>query len=499
MWSRTASTILLLTSLACGDDAGTTPIGPGSPPPPPPPPGSADFSVVASTFLGGSQEDQVRGLAIAPDGGVIAVGTSWSSDFPTTSGAWDRSMSGGNDAFIVRFGPSGNVIWSTFLGGSRRDFGMTVALGPSGDIYVGGYTGGDFPVSGGAAQTTFGGGEFDGFVCRFSMEGQRRFCTYVGSDGRDILRDLVVDSNGDIVVAPASESGSFPQSWFAGTFQPTRPGGRDHLLAKLSGDGSSVRWATFIGGPGVEQTESLALGADGSIFIALTTLDGGLPTPGGFDGSMSGPSDLYVARIASDGSNLIFGTYLGGSGEERSEEHHIAVDADGSVVVASLTSSDDFPVTGGTLSGTLGGTSGEADGFIARISASGQLQAATYLGGVAFDRVGGVALDAAGNVHVAGLTFSSDFPVTADAPQGTLVGQSDAFATVVSADLRSLLFSTYVGGNDDDAGREVAVRGSRTVLAGQTTSTNWPTQHASQGSYGGGSNDGFAMIIDESG
>jgi hypothetical protein len=208
--------------------------------------------------------------------------------------------------------------------------------------------------------------------------------------------------------------------------------------------------------------------------------------------------DVFISRLSADGSELEYSTYLGGSTWE--SEPDIAIDEGGNAYVAGATQSDDFPVLNPVQSAAGGGWE---DVFVAKISHSGDLVYATYLGGRDSDYNVRIAVDAAGRAHVAGLTRSADFP-TVNAFQTTLGGRVDAFVTTLNETGTGFVYSTFVGGTDDESdwfyGPGIAVWSSgESVISGTTKSFDFPTRNALQAARAGGVTDAFVTKFDASG
>lgn len=491
--------LLCLTGLvlpACG--GGPT----GSNPPPPdvdPPPPSDSLAIRFATYLGGGTEDMGRDVATDAQGNVVVVGNTTSAGFPVSAGSYDATYDGSgsypSDAFIMKFSPAGVRLWGTYLGGPEFERAYAVEVDDQGSIYVAGRAGAGFPVTAGALQTSFGGGfggpEYgnqDGFLCKFTADGQTRvFCTYFGTDDFVPIRDIAVDANHDIYLVTSDSTDGFPASWFATAYQKTRAGGRDAMIAKVKGDGSQVLWATYLGGSGSEGNTNSIRVTGSAVFVSLFTRSTDMPTPNGFDHTLGGNSDVYVAKLSLDGTTLLYGTYVGGSGTEDSETHQLWVDAQGNAVVTGPTTSTDLPVTATAYQKQLNGS---ADAFACRITPTGALAALTYLGGSAAEGAEGVALDARGHVYMTGGTFSSDFPTNMPGQPGS--GQ-DAYLTEFTPDLSRIVYSVRVGGTGADRGRAVIVSAQGEVyLTGITASGNLATTGALQGSFGGVS-DAFAV------
>jgi hypothetical protein len=210
------------------------------------------------------------------------------------------------------------------------------------------------------------------------------------------------------------------------------------------------------------------------VYVLLATQSPDLPAPGGFDSTLGGKQDLYLARLSADGSTLLFATYLGGSGSEDIETHGLAVAADGSVYATGHTTSPDFPATEGAWRTARDLGPGEVrEGFVAHVSPSGRLLAATYVGGRDGDAGEGIALDAGGFVYLTGGTSSPDFPVTSAPDAGT---GRDLFLVKLEPSLAAPVYSTRIGGTGFDTGRAAAVdAGGRVAVTGHSQALDWPS------------------------
>src|SRR4029450_2901873 len=397
-----------------------------------------DTAVVRfATYWGGSEEDQVRDLATDAQGNIYAVGGTASNDFPTTLGAFDRphddSPNGAvkhYDVFVSKFDSTGTLIWSTLLGGPGYDRAYAVEVDAQGFVYTGGRAGVGFPVTAGAAQTVFRGGavalygEEDGFVCKLQPDGSALvFCTYFGTNDFNIVRDIDIDPQGNVYIASSAEL-DFPASdtYFNGSYQPTRKAGLDCVIAKLNASGSSFAWATWIGGNGDDGTQpSVRVDGQGNVWYAVGAQSTALPLVNPSQPSFGGDVDIYLAKLSPDAKDLLFSTYLGGSGAAGSETHNLAVNrATGDIYVGSATSSANLTVPANALRRGAGG--GGRDGLLARYSNAGTLLSLTYMGGSSTDRFEGILVGSDGNVYVSGIGQQTYSTV---GPSGSL-GNEDA-------------------------------------------------------------------------
>ncbi len=386
---------------------------------------SGSVLVYAASFGAGL----ARAIAVDASGSVTLAasgGTGWA----TTPGAYDTTANGQGDAVVVRLNPQGNsVLYGSFLGGSQVDMPQAIAVDPSGEFAVAGWTHSpNFPVTAGALDTTFDGGPpgfpFEGFVSRWNAGGSALlFSTFLGAEGIDEVRGLGSDGGG-LVVAGVTSSPDFPTT--PGALQSAIGGLSDGFVARLLPTGAGLAYSTFLGGEGNDACTALALDAAGS--AAVTGQVGGTDfplTPGAFDTSYAGggceEGDAFVARLDPAGAGLAYSTLLGaGSWQDRGNA--IALDVTGSATVAGWTGSPDFPTTAGAHDTTanLGNCNNPApswdvggDAFVARLDPTGgALLYSTFLGDTGEDLATSVAVGASGSATVAGQTTTLGFPTT---------------------------------------------------------------------------------------
>ncbi|MFQ5698651.1 MAG: SBBP repeat-containing protein [Myxococcota bacterium] len=484
--------LLLLAGTACGAR------GDGPPP-------SRDLSqVVFSSPLGGSGYDSVRGLAHDRDGNLYVTGGTSSRDFPVTKGAWIQSYQGGPvDGYVAKIDPAGLLVWATYLGGPSYDRAYAIEVDAEGRVWVAGRAGEGFPTTPGAFQPEFQGGPRhgpyppeDGFVLALRPDGSGPvFSSYFGArdDPEHIIRDIALAPGGGVYLAASSDGGDYPPG-VREAFPPgARPaGGSDGVIARVAPDGSQLLWARYLGGSGDEMGQpALRVDARGDVFYMTVTESADMPTTeGAWDRHLDGRNDFHLSKLDDQGQ-LLFGTYLGGSGEEMIETHTLALDPAGNPVLTGSTLSQDYPTTEGALQRRFGGAGGRGQGRrtnypgdtpITRLSADGsRLLASTLLGGRYGEAGEGIAVDDAGRIYVVGATFSDDFPITPGALQSRLGGRANAYAAVLSADLSRLEYSTFVGGETLVAGRALTLTGPTTFVLGGLVGkpgTGWPLVHA---------------------
>ncbi len=373
---------------------------------------SALASLLSGTYIGGTGDDLNSGIALDTLGNLYIAGLTFSRDFPTTEGAYDRTLKGMPAAFIAKLDNSlTSLLASTYFGGSganRADGG--VVLDRSGNVYVAGVTTSpDFPTTKGAYQRAYYGGMVV-FISKFdSSLAALRASTLLGGDATAGPSSLALDPWGNVYVA-GSTSGAFPttkdayQRWHHGEYLT------DGFISKLDNTLGHLLASTYLGGEYEDGVTSLALGPSGDVYVGGWTYSPDFPTSAGaFMPAYQGYGDAFISRLDSSLTTLLASTYLGGTGYDTAG---IILDPLlGTVYATGYTGSTDFPTTEGAYSGTFNG--GDWDAFISRLDPSlGQFFASTYLGGNDADAGWDVALDPSGNVYVAGTTGSHNFPTT---------------------------------------------------------------------------------------
>jgi hypothetical protein len=374
-------------------------------------------TVLFATYLGGSGDEEA--FALVPDGagGVWLAGGTTSTDFPMPEGV-QASARGGEDGFVAHISSDGSTLLAaSYLGGSGNDRAKAVALDASGAPWVAGLTDSDdMPLTDYAFQT-YRRGEKDAFAARVASDGRSLLVsTYLGGYLDDEACALLVDPTGAVVVSGRTSSSDFPLS---NAVQWSHGGGMDGFVARLSSDGMTLPFATFLGGSGDDEACSLSPGASG-FACAGTSGSTDFPFQGGPPSGPAGGADAFVA-LFSDQDGLQYAGRVGGSGDDRALA--VALEPGGAVVLAGSTSSADLPLRAAAVTALVGAT----DGFVVRIAKGGNSTPyATYLGGSAEDEVEAMALSGSGAVLIAGRTESSDFG-TGGTVTGATSGGSDGF------------------------------------------------------------------------
>lgn len=380
--------------------------------------------------------------------------------------------------------------YSGYLGGTGFDIIHGAAVDAAGRMVVAGRTSStDFPLANPLYSTK--GSGYTAFVAKLETGGNAlAWSTFLGGtrtlSGFDQM-GVSIDPTGNVVVVGETNDAAFP---LANAWQSTLGGLHDVYVTKLSAAGDALVFSTYLGGAGEDYGRGVVFDAEGEISVVGITFSANFPLRNPTQTQRSGGTDAFVARFHADGSP-IFSTYLGGAALEWGYE--VAASTLGETVVVGYTESPDFPTTTGAYQEDFGGGS---DAFVTRFSADGTERIySTFVGGTDYEEALGVALDVDGNAHVVGWTRSTDFPIVnalQSTPQG---GDYDGFALKLDAAGSALAYSTRLGGGGIDFAYAVAVDCDRfAVVAGVTTSTNFPLMQPVQGTPGG-LEDGFVARL----
>jgi hypothetical protein len=396
-------------------------------------------SLIYSTYLGGDWFDDGGDVAVDAAGNATVTGNTSSTNFPTTPGAYDTSLNsldGSSDAFVVRLNSDGSdLIYGTYLGGSSFDYAFDgLALGGDGSAYVANFTeSADFPTTPGAYDTSHNGLS-DTYVARLSADGGALiYSTFLGGSDGEQASSADVAADGSVTIGGATLSSDFPTT--PGAFDTSYNGNgvADAFVARLSADGSSLDYGTFLGGSGGDWGDSLSVDEAGNMTIVGDTQSTDFPTtPGAFDTSFNGTYDAFAARLNAEGSDLLFSTFLGGEGDDYGLD--IVVDTAGNTSVAGHTYSADFPISPNAFDATHNGS---GDAFITRLSADGSnIQHSTLIGGTDYDGANDLAVHSDQLATISGSTFSADFPTTVGAFDTTYnsPGWADGFVTRITVE-----------------------------------------------------------------
>ncbi len=488
-----------------------------------------------SSYAGGGNYDTGLGIAVGSDGSAYVTGATTSSDFPTQNSLQPGSSSGtlvGIDAFVMKLNPNGSdIIYSTYVGGSRIDVGAAIAVDSAGNAYVTGSTqSADFPIVGAVQPAlTARGTQAPSSLSRDpSIKDAIR--QRAGDDAKNLWQwnyfyEQITGARAPdpFQLVPARPGGGqwaveevrtyrlgLDDWWDLVTRPPgsslgdTLPelGKRSAFVMKLNPSGSRLTYSTYLGGSGDDRATSITVDAERNAYVAGATSSLDFPVRNAIQETHGGGEpfyafDAFVAKLDAMGTAIVYATYLGGA--EYDGARGIAVDADGNAYVSGSTDSPDFPTTAGAFD--IDGPAVEEDyeAFVVKLNAAGSaLMYSTYLGGGSYEWGLNIAVDGEGSAYVTGVTGSADFPLLNAAQEqfgdDDLLG-FDAFVTKLNADGSELVYSTYLGGAGMEIGYGIAVdTEGNTYVAGETDSVDFPMMGAFQDANAGLS-DGFVVKL----
>ncbi len=384
-----------------------------------------------STFVGGTLNDVINGIALDSSNNAYIVGETNSDDFPVTQNVISKDLKGLVDGFATKINQSGNqIVYSTYIGEfDAEERALAVGVDSAGNAVIAGFTTTfSFPTTEGAVDRSFNGAS-DIFLLQLNATAtQLVFSTFFGGNSHDLPRALVLDSAGEIYLTGFTNSSDFPTT--PGAFQTTAKGIQDAFLAKFSQSGKRLVFSTLLGGTGQEVAFSLALEPGGRILVAGQTTSGDFPTTtGAYQSNNRGITSAFVCRFNTTGSKLIASTLIGTTNGVDFASSIRPLEA-GHILIAGFSNSNSWPTTNDAWQFS-GGTTG--DGFVATFTPmANQLVFSSVVGGSGEDAARATASSPNGDVYIAGTT-SGGVIVTSDAYDQTFNGGTDAFLMRVFA------------------------------------------------------------------
>jgi hypothetical protein len=474
-----------------------------------------------STYLGGSNIDGGNAIAVAPDNTAFVAGSTFSTDFPTAHPLQANAGGGSDfpkDAFVAKISADGStLLYSTYLGGENEDVANGIAVDAAGEAFVTGNTNSPhFPTTFGALNTECGGDGRCGasynppgflvsnaFVTKLNRAGSGIIYSGLIGEYEHVLGLAIAVDADDLAYVTGQVGANIPPTVptldppppfpiTAQALQPIYGGGTtDAFVAKISADGATLEYSSYLGGNDEDVGYGIATDNAGNAYVAGLTYSANFPVSGGAaQSAYGGAADAFISEVntpVSAPGTLIYSTYLGGSGLDQA--NGVALDANGNIYVAGGTSSSGLFASAPGLQKT---NNGEGDAFAAKInpavSGTAGIVYFTYLGGSKADSASGIALDGLGDAYLTGSTVSSsDFPIGPAAFQPTYGGgNADSFVTELNPAGTTLIYSSYLGGTNTEIGGGIAVDSSGSAyVTGQTCSQDFPVTNPLQATPGG--------------
>ncbi len=339
-----------------------------------------------ATYFGGTSDDYILDVITDSQNNVIISGYTKSSASIATSGTYQTSYGGSGDAFTAKFNSSGQLLWSTYYGGSLEDVGQSLVVDGNDNIICAGYTASTSGISTtGSNQSSFGGGTYDGYIVKFDKNGTIQWATYLGDSGSDQINDIAVDSQNNLFVVGTTSSASAIAT--TGIHQFTYSGSNDAFCVKFNSSGV-FEWGAYLGGSSAEVGNAIEVDPTDNVIIGGTTSSSTMiATVGSFLSTYAGSGDGFVSMFDNAG-NEVWSTYYGGSSND--EINAIDSDSNGDIVIAGYTNSSSGIATSGSY---LSVPSYYNTTFIARFDQNANRQWGTYI-------ASGASLTSVGDVRI---------------------------------------------------------------------------------------------------
>ena len=444
------------------------------------------LNIEFSTLLGGNDADGQGRVAIDSQGNIILASESPSTDFPIVN-AYQPEKNGSDDGVIIKLSPDGQeMLFSTFFGGNADEYIFSVAVDNNDDIIIAGTTGStDLPLKN-AIKTNRSTSAREVFLAKFSSDGQELyFSTYICGTDKWVV-DLGIDPADNIVLVGSTDVEELLHT--SGSYQPNKNDQLDAFATKISPDGQTVLFSTFLGGNKSENIRSMTLDSEGNIILSGYTNSDDFPQVNNLCNRSISTYDNYISKLSANGQELLFSSYYGGDREWGLTE--LTVDHNDNIIFVGETNSISFPLVNANQSSYAGG---ETDGFIAKIDGSDySISFSTFFGGSNYDGVHGVIVDNNGAIVVCGSTKSSNLPELN--PYHEYNGDYEAYICKLTENGHVDQLMTYFGGagSDYSFGLGLDTKTNSIIMFGHTNSVvDFPLVRPIQNSYKGGYWDMF--------
>ena len=460
-----------------------------------------ELEVDVCTYFGGIEDDRSWSIAVDNEDNIYITGYTQSVDFPASNPL--GCILDSYDVFIAKFSSSGDLLYSTRVGGSSSDKPSSIEVDALGNVYVAGITySQDFPIVNGYDSVmepgnppyTYGR---DGFILKLNSTGNGIvFSSYLGGSDHDEISDLEIDLDNNVYVVGATSSSDFPIT--PNAFDKSYEHFSEGFVTKLSSNGQSAVYSSFVGAEDNEHCAAIALDSSNNMYIAGTTQSAGFHTKNAYSTAFSDDQFCCFVLKLSDTGTLEYSTHVGGTSAEFPDgdsAQDIVVDSNGNAYVSGVTNSEDFPL----VNEFVDTVAANQDGFIFKLSSGGNsLLYSSYIGGHYTTAASNLAVNDMGEVCLLGFTYSDEF--TAIGGNSTFGGgMDDGIIYLLSAN-GTPVYSSYLGGNDSDTFGDVVIDSTgRLVMVGYSRSTDLPITNAYDETFNGDPYDVILLVLSYTG
>ncbi|PKL77631.1 MAG: hypothetical protein CVV25_14100, partial [Ignavibacteriae bacterium HGW-Ignavibacteriae-4] len=414
-----------------------------------------DFDLLWSSYLGGSNNDEITNVQADKDGNIYVLGFTKSTNYPTTNGAYQKSNGGDNDIFITKYDKDMTVVWSTFIGGSGREIIQNMAISEDAIWIVGETLSGNYPTTKNAISRNFYGGSGDIIITKFSLNGEMLYSTYFGGGGYDYAAAIVIDSDKNVWITGRTNGGDFVTTKNA--LKKDLDGAYDSYILKIS-DNGELLYSSLIGGEKSDYGLSISYSkVDNQVAISGFTDSEIFPKKGTpLQAAKIGGQDQYdnYLCIFDINGSLNWSSFYGGLGQDY--PLNIRYDNQGNLVVHIYTTSDNLITDKNSY---FRYNAGKIDNYLMKLDRDKKIVWSSYYGGTSVDgednifhKFGDMVIDKYDNIYLSAFTKSTDFPTSKNAKFTKLSGVEDCFFAKWSYE-GELLYSSYLGGSNIDEGR----------------------------------------------
>jgi hypothetical protein len=421
---------------------------------------------VYASYFGGSGGENNMYIAVDPNGCVILVGHTTSTNLPVKNAYQSSNRRGPCDGFIAKFTPDmTDLVFSTYLGGTGYDEIKDVAVDSVGNIYITGLTrSNNYPLSENAMDASYNGGEYDAFLTILTPDGQLHYSSYLGGRGNDYGLCIAALDSTHICIAGGTSSTNFP---VASATSIAYQGGEDSFITLIDLSNDSLVFSTYLGGTGLDVPNHTTLDESGNIYVCGQTESPNFPIKDGLNATHGGERDGYLVKFSSQGE-LIYASLIGGSASDTLRG--LDVGPDGEVFFVGWSGSSGLACSDNAFKTAPTGN----DVLVGKLNVAGDtLTYLSYLGGSRSDYGTKIQVMDQDIIIIAGHSQSSDFPLSSSAYDQT-VQNFELFVSALDITQREVCYSSFLGGSHNDYLFDSYGWGDSFYVSGLSESTNFP-------------------------
>ncbi len=453
---------------------------------------SIDQKIDYCTYIGGNGNDWIMSIAVDDEGSMYVAGMTTSNDLPIISGKIDSKFEGSNDIYILKIDKNKNMIWSTYWGGSSRDYVYNIKLDSKGNIWVGGDSeSSNLYTTNNAYQKYLKGGA-DGLIGKLNKDGEILYATFLGGNDYDSFTIFDIDKNDNIWLSGRTISSNFPLTKDA--YQKNATGDLDSFLAKMTNDGKLL-YSSYLGSSGADVMEGFYVTDSFEVFQSGFTNSSNFPIINTISPKYKGQFDTFIVKYDSTGQP-VWSRLYGGSNNDMSR--NLIADSKGNIYVTGYTNSNDLPNTQGNFQSK---NNGMWDVYISKFDNDGNTLKSTYFGGSASEGTsatnaqwGGICIDNNDKIYLSGFTESKDLWTSENTIYTENQGMADQFILKFDEELNPE-WATYFGGKSNDYGKDIFLKNNILYSVGWTESNNLPITSDSYQEKFHTSIDGYILEI----